>query len=50
MQKLMSLFNNISSYFPNDSRQTEKYVMSCYKKKGPTFISLKTDKKIIKKF
>ena len=49
-KKLMSLFKNISSYFPADSRQTEKYVMDCYKKKGPTFISLKTDKKIIKKF
>ena len=46
----MSLFKNISSYFPADSRQTEKYVMDCYKKKGPTFIGLKTDKKIIKKF
>ncbi len=47
-KKLMSLFKNISSFFPKDSEETTKAVYKCYKKKGPTFISLKTDKKIEK--
>tara|TARA_Y100000389_G_C17424150_1_gene498526 strand:+ start:917 stop:1408 length:492 start_codon:yes stop_codon:yes gene_type:complete len=47
---LMQLFKNIKSYYPKDSQQTQKFVLNAYKKKGPTFISLKTDKKLIKKF
>ena len=47
---MMSLFKNIKSYFPKDSKQTKQIVNKCYKILGPTFISLKTDKKIIKKF
>ena len=49
-KKLMSLFKNIKSYFPKDTKQTEKFVLNAYKIKGPTFISLKTDKNLIKKF
>lgn len=45
----MSLFKNIKSYYPKDSSYTEKAIFSSYKKKGPCFISLKSDKKI-KKF
>lgn len=49
-KKLMSLFKNIKSYFPSDSDQTEKLTIKCYKNKGPNFISLKSDKKIGKKW
>mgnify|MGYP001250332395 FL=1 len=45
-KKLMKLFKNIKSFFPKDSQQTQKAVIKCYKRKGPTFISLKSDKKI----
>ena len=49
-KKLMSLFKNIQSFYPKDSKETEKYTLRSYKIEGPTFISLKTDKKITKKF
>jgi transketolase C-terminal domain/subunit len=49
-KKLMKLFKNIKSYFPKDSKETEKSVLKAYKKNGPVFISLKSDKKLIKKF
>jgi transketolase len=49
-KKLMSLFKNIKSYFPSDSDQTEKFIKLSYKNKGPNFISLKSDKKIGKKW
>ena len=45
----MKLFKNIKSYFPKDSKETKLAVNKCYNKFGPTFISLKTDKKIVKK-
>ncbi len=45
-KKLMKLFKNIKSFFPNNSNETEKYVYECYRSKGPSFISLKADKKI----
>jgi len=48
--KLMALFKNIKSYFPKDSKQTEKFIYESYKKIGPNFISLKNDKSINKKF
>ncbi len=44
-KKLMSLFKNIKSHFPKDSKETEKSVYKCYKTKGPSFISLKSDVK-----
>ncbi len=47
-KKTMSLFKGIKSYFPKNSEQTLKFVKMCYKSKSPTFISLKTDKNIIK--
>ncbi len=43
-KKMMKLFNNIKSFYPKDSLETKKIVGKCYKIKGPTFISLKTDK------
>ena len=46
----MSLFDNIKSFFPKNSFETEKAVHDCYKMNGPTFISLKTDKEIGKKW
>ena len=47
-KKTMSLFKNIKSYFPKNSRETSKFVKMSYNSTYPTFISLKTDKKIIK--
>ena len=47
-KKSMSLFKNIKSYFPKNSKETSKYVKKCYNSKNPTFISLKTDKNIVK--
>ena len=41
---LMKLFKNIKTFFPKDSHQTNLYTKKCYKIKGPTFISLKTDR------
>ena len=43
-KNLMKLFKNIKSYFPKDSKDTERYTNICNRIKGPTFISLKTDK------
>ena len=45
-KKLTGLFKNIKSYFPKDSKQTEKAVYKSFKNKGPNFISLKSDIKI----
>lgn len=42
-RKTANLFKNIKSYFPNNSQQTKKFVIDCYKNKGPNFISLKSD-------
>ena len=49
-KKTMGLFKNIKSYFPKDSKETKNIVNKCYNNLGPTFISLKTDNKINKKF
>ena len=49
-KKTMSVFKNIKSYFPKDSNETKKIIYKTYKSKLPTFISLKTDKKIKKVF
>jgi len=49
-KKTMSVFKNIKSYFPKDSKETKKLTYRCYRSNSPTFISLKTDKKILKKF
>jgi len=47
-KKLMSLFKNITSYFPNNSEETEDAVYKSYEKIGPSFISLKSDPNIEK--
>ena len=43
-KKISKLFKNIKSYFPKNSDETEKNVISSYKNIGPNFISLKSDK------
>jgi len=49
-KKLMELFKNVDSFFPNNSEETEHAVMDSYNKIGPSFISLKADKQIGKKW
>ena len=48
-KKLVSLFKNIKSYFPKNSKETEKFTIKMSKSNQPCFMSLKTDKNI-KKF
>ena len=43
-KKMMKLFNNIKSFFPKKSTETENATLKCYKNNGPNFISLKSDK------
>jgi len=43
-KRTMKLFKNIKSFFPKNSDETKKATLRCSKVKGPTFISLKTDK------
>jgi transketolase len=45
-KQMMKLFKNIKSFFPKDSKQTKTIVNKIYKKKGPAFMSLKSDTKI----
>ena len=49
-KKLMKIFKNIDSFFPKNSDETEKAVYQSYKKNGPTFMSLKSDLEIGKKW
>jgi transketolase len=42
-EKLMQLFTNITSYFPKDGNETESILHEAYRKKGPVFVSLKSD-------
>ena len=42
-KKLMQLFRNITSYFPKNGDETQKVTYQAYEKKGPAFISLKSD-------
>ena len=42
-KKLMQLFNNITSFFPKDGEETQTMTKQAYNKKGPAFISLKSD-------
>ena len=42
-KKMMKLFNNIESFFPSNSDETEKVILQAYEKEGPSFISLKSD-------
>jgi len=45
---LMELFNNIESYFPFDGDEAEKMIYQAYERKGPSFISLKSDPNLSK--
>lgn len=45
-KKLMSLFKNIISYFPESSEETRKAMIESYQIERPAFISLKKDKRI----
>ena len=49
-KKMMNLFKNIKSFYPKNSKETEKVLFNCYNNKGPNFISLKADKQINKKW
>ena len=40
---LMELFENISSFFPEDGDETKKMTLKAYNKSGPAFMSLKSD-------
>ena len=42
-KEMMKLFTNITSFFPSDGEETKEMINQAYKKKGPTFISLKSD-------
>ena len=42
-KKLTQLFKNITSYFPKNGDETQKVTYQAYEKKGPAFISLKSD-------
>ena len=42
-EKLMQFFTNITSLFPKDGDETQSMVYEAYEKKGPAFISLKSD-------
>ena len=45
---LMKIFKNIKSYFPKNGKETKKIVLKTFNSKGPSFISLKSDKTITK--
>ena len=45
---MMKLFNNIESFFPSDSNETEKMIFQAYEREGPSFISLKSDPNLSK--
>ena len=42
-KEMMKLFTNITSYFPSNGEETKEMTNQAYEKKGPTFISLKSD-------
>jgi hypothetical protein len=39
----MSLFENISAFFPTNGDETDRMIYQAYQKTGPAFISLKSD-------
>lgn len=43
-KRLMSLFKNIASYFPQDSQETKEVLQESYLSGRPTFISLKKER------
>jgi transketolase len=46
--KMMELFKNIESFFPSNGNETEKMMQKAYERKGPSFISLKSDPNLSK--
>jgi transketolase len=44
-KKLMSLLNNVKSFYPKNSKETVEFVEKAWSMKSPSFISLKKDKK-----
>ena len=42
-KKLMSLFNNIKSFFPKNGVETSRMIKEAYEIDGPAFLSLKSD-------
>ena len=42
-KKTMELFSNIKSFYPSNADETEKMIYQAYERKGPSFISLKSD-------
>jgi len=42
-EKMMQLFKNIESFFPSDGDETEKMIRLAHERRGPSFISLKSD-------
>ena len=42
-KNLMQLFNNITTFFPKDGKETKIMTNQAYEKNGPAFISLKSD-------
>jgi transketolase len=42
-KKMMQLFKNIESCFPTDGDETEKMIHQAHERRGPSFISLKSD-------
>ena len=49
-KKLMDLFKNIKSFFPKSGDETESVIYQSHKENSPTFISLKADSAIGKKW
>ncbi len=47
-RKMMTLFNNIESFFPSGGDETEKMIFQAYEREGPSFISLKSDPNLSK--
>ena len=42
-KEMIKLFNNITSFFPKNGDETQTMIYQAYEKKGPAFISLKSD-------
>ena len=47
-KKLMSLFKNISSFFPKNDDEVKEAVSQSYQRNGPAFVSLKSNPNIDK--
>ena len=45
-KKMMELFHNIKSYFPESAQETREVIHEAYLRSGPSFISLKRDRSL----